>query len=246
MSAAQAWLAYAAVFFVGAAYFAAAAVEKILERISTLQLVYVVVALGAACLAASSAVDMASLLGWLSIPALLFAWFSVAGDPEPDLALRAQARRRLDGPLKTLRQTPDDPIALEAAADVYREIGEAELAVKYYRRLPQSSDGRVLEKVARARSSAGGPASAMLRACPGCGSIVFRLQYDCDVCERPVFPSAFVWWAVRFNRFFDKYNLTPIAASGLLFLPFLYRCGPLAYGALWAVWALALLSRRIA
>ncbi len=45
---------------------------------------------------------------------------------------------------------------------------------------------------------------------------------------------------MRFNDAFDRYGITKTLAAGALFLPYLFFCGPIAYGVLLVLWSLAL------
>lgn len=246
------WLCYAAAFIIGLFLYVASSVEKTFERITLPQLFYVLYLMAIALFCVRALRDPWLAMVFMAPPAALAAWLTFIDPPSVHQSLREDCQKELESCRAALQADKDDILALEAAGDLYRKIGEASLARRYYERLTgiYSSKKEMarlkgliqdkLNEIGINPQCAQDPKfPAIVRACPACESVTLRFSYACPCCRRPLFPSLAAWRAVMINRFFDAHNLTHITAAGVAFLPFLFVCGSLAYTALWAVWTLA-------
>lgn len=259
MSPTLVWISYAVLFLAALIYYILSAYERTYARITLPQLLYVVYMVGCSYLVVSTSRDIAISLIYLACPAGLVAWFTFTEEYSLKIiSVKDELQRKLDVHRAALKAKPDDIILLETTGDIYRQLGEAALARKYYGRLIAIYDAkpqcdRLKHAVQEKSNDVEINPDAVddlripeaIRACPQCESVVLRLEYACPRCDCPIFPGRGLWRAVRFNRFFEKFNLTRITACGLLLLPFLFACGWTAYGLLWGVWTLVFSARGV-
>ncbi|MBI5884157.1 MAG: hypothetical protein HZB91_13765 [Elusimicrobia bacterium] len=245
------WLAYAAAFLVGLVYAILASMEQVYERITLPQVFYLIYLLLCATIV-GHARDLTATLAFLAIPAALFCWLTLRGEPEHSVTLQGEAQKELDEFRKTLAEKPKDVIALEGIGDLYAKVGEHLYARKWYQKLVEVYAANpayyrlkisLEEKMSNLEiNPIAGTDPRMpyfLRACPKCDSMAFRAQYACHVCAEPFYSNRLMWRAATFNRFFEKNELVRVTQASVVFLPFLFYCGSAAYFVLLGIWSLA-------
>ncbi|MFC1522009.1 tetratricopeptide repeat protein [Elusimicrobiota bacterium] len=151
-----------------------------------------------------------------------------------------------------LKETPDNQFTLEFIADIYAQIEEHDLAIKYYRKaLAISSDSKIQDKIDQMHADKGAweaPDSQIaqeLRACNMCESITLSSSYACGSCGSGLYPDKLTWFAMQFNSVFENNSLQVITGAGILLLPYLFFYGVAAYIPVWGVWCLALRRGRV-
>jgi tetratricopeptide (TPR) repeat protein len=157
---------------------------------------------------------------------------------------REELAERLAGARAALEENPNNALSMELLGDVASTLEEREGALRWYERayalVPSAG---LLEKLEGLRRETpnffiwGNPCAHELRLCPACEELNARGAYACARCGKAFFGSRLLWRASAFNRFCDDNGLTEILESGLFLLPFLFACGPWAYGFCWLVWA---------
>jgi hypothetical protein len=157
---------------------------------------------------------------------------------------REELAERLAGARAALEENPKNGLSMELLGDVASTLEEREGALRWYEKayavVPSAG---LLEKIERLKREQpdfhvwGNPCAHELRLCPACEELNARGAYECVRCGKAFFPSRLLWRAASFNRFCDDNGLTEMLESGLALLPFLFYCGPWAYGFCWLVWA---------
>lgn len=157
---------------------------------------------------------------------------------------RKEIEERLRGAREALKEDPDNGLSMELLGDVCSTLEEREPALRWYEKAyALIPNAKLLEKISNLRRvpptfyTWGNPCSHELRLCPSCEALCGRGDYACRRCGEVFFPSAALWRAARFNRLADEYGVTEALESGVFLLPFLFACGPVAYGFSWLVWA---------
>lgn len=157
---------------------------------------------------------------------------------------REELAERLRGARAALEEDPRNGMSMELLGDVASTLEEREGALRWYERayavVPNAG---LLEKIEGLKREVpnfhiwGNPCAHELRLCPACEELNARGAYECVRCGKAFFHSRLLWRAASFNRFCDDNGLTEMLESGLALLPFLFACGPWAYGFSWLVWA---------
>lgn len=252
------WLVYALVFVSGVVYLGMSATERAFERATVPQMLYLMYLMTLSVFAGMAMRDAALALLFAAIPAAVAAWFAFSSGGSADFADAAawEARRREIA--AALEADPSDVLALDARADLLAQIGEADAALTAYGALVAAYESRTgygrLLSAARGRMEQlrlGGSSCArdqrlprLLRACPGCGAVIARRGPACPSCGRAQHGGPLAWRLALVEHGLAGLGLKSVSFLGVLFLPFLFLCGPIAYGLVWAVWALGLSSRR--
>lgn len=177
------------------------------------------------------------------VAALAVGAFAFMGG-ETSARRREELAERLRGAREALKENPNNGLSMELLGDVASTLEEREGALRWYERayavIPNAG---LLEKIERLKREPpdfhiwGNPCAHELRLCPKCEELNARGAYDCARCGARFFSSRLLWRAAAFNRFCDDNGLTEILESGLALLPFLFACGPWAYGFTWLIWA---------
>jgi hypothetical protein len=147
---------------------------------------------------------------------------------------------------------PTDGATLGKIGDIYAALGETALAEMYlergraiYAKDPIKADPleRKLKWLRRGRPDM--PDQAIeslehLRACPQCEDVNLRAASACVACRAPLGTVGTDGLLAAVQRFLENRAVFSVVVSGALCFPFIYVCGELPYGALWAVWGAGL------